>query len=213
MSFSSRTEAFAVRAALVVAVAGACVYDPGQRCGPAMTFVAAANACLCDSNAISVAGGCRPCADDEVVAAGKCTCAPGKARNADNACVAVAGLGDPCDTATAPCNDTRYSYCAVRGSGTAGTCTNRCTSHGDCDAAYTCATWEAQPYCRTFEGAGAACGTPADCTGDARYCDMFQTHSCLVSGCSLTANDCPRGTMCCDFSRFGAGTLCTGACL
>jgi hypothetical protein len=38
------------------------------------------------------------------------------------------------------------------------------------------------------------------------------THTCIVAGCSLTANECPRGTMCCDLSRFGLGTLCGAAC-
>jgi hypothetical protein len=73
--------------------------------------------------------------------------------------------------------------------------------------------WEAHPSGRCFEGPGQSCTGPADCTGDARYCDTFMTHVCIVQGCSLTMHDCPRGTMCCDFSRFGAGTLCTGGCL
>lgn len=95
----------------------------------------------------------------------------------------------------------------------AGSCNKRCASNADCGAAYTCATWDAEPTCRTFEGVGDACTSAADCTGDANFCDTFQTHSCGIAGCSLTANDCPRGTMCCDFSSFGLGTLCAGVCL
>jgi hypothetical protein len=38
------------------------------------------------------------------------------------------------------------------------------------------------------------------------------THTCIVAGCSLSANECPRGTMCCDLSQFGLGTLCGAAC-
>jgi hypothetical protein len=198
--------------AALTALLGGCVYDASQRCGPAMTFVEAASSCVCDSNAVAVAGGCQTCAADEVPSGGKCACAAGKTKSAGNLCVTVAGLGDPCSTVTAPCTDPTYSYCAVQGSATTGTCTKQCASNTDCGAAYTCATWEAQPYCRTFAGVGASCGSAADCTQDARYCDTFQTHSCVVSGCSLTANDCPRGSMCCDFSGYGLGTLCAGAC-
>ncbi|TMQ06842.1 MAG: hypothetical protein E6J90_45085 [Deltaproteobacteria bacterium] len=200
-------------AALAAALVAACIYDPGQRCGPAMTFVEAANACVCDGNAVPVTGGCRACAADEIVAAGTCGCPTGQAKNAANICEVITALGKPCDTATTPCSDERYSYCAVRGAGTAGTCTSACTSHADCDAAYTCATWEAQPYCRTFAGFGNACASSDDCSGDARFCDTFVTHVCDVAGCSLTLNDCPRGLVCCDFSRYALGTLCAEACL
>ena len=199
--------------ALIALVVGSCVYDSGQRCGPAMTFVAASNACVCDSNAIAVVGGCQPCAADEVPAGGACGCAAGQSKNAANVCVMVAGLGDPCDTASSPCNDAKYPYCAVRGTGTAGTCTKACASNTDCDTVYTCATWEAQPYCRTFVGVGVSCAAPTDCVGDAQFCDTFVSHTCVVSGCSLTANNCPRGSMCCDFSGYGLGTMCTPACL
>ncbi|HEX3760708.1 MAG TPA: hypothetical protein VHW23_18465 [Kofleriaceae bacterium] len=177
-----------------------------------MTYLEAAGACVCDADAIPVTGGCQRCAADEVVAAGKCACPSGETKNALGVCATVAGLGDACDTATAPCTDATYSYCATKGSATAGTCTKACTSNADCDAAYTCATWEAQPYCRTFEGLGDSCTSQADCTGDAQFCDTFQTHSCIVAGCSLTADDCPRGQTCCDFSGFGLGNLCAGAC-
>jgi hypothetical protein len=187
-----------------------CLYDPSQRCGPAMTYVDAANACVCNSDAVAVPGGCQPCAADEVPAGGKCGCAAGKTKNADNVCVTVAGLGDPCDPVTAPCTDATYSYCAAKSASAASTCTKACASNADCGPAYTCATWEPHPYCRTFDGLGASCGSSADCVGDAKSCDTFQTHTCGVSGCSLTANDCPRNTMCCDFSGFG--TACAGAC-
>lgn len=168
--------------------------------------------CVCEGNAIAVTGGCRACADDEIASGGKCACPVGQAKGADNLCVTVQGLGFPCDTQSAPCTDPVYSYCAADDGGTSGRCTRACATSTDCDDTYTCATWEAQPYCRTFEGAGASCSGPSDCTGDARYCDTFMTHQCLVQGCSLTLNDCPRGTMCCNFARFGLGTLCAGGC-
>jgi hypothetical protein len=199
-------------AALTGLVAGACIYDSDHRCGPAMTYVDAIRTCVCNDDAIAVPGGCQVCAADEVPVGGSCACRAGQTKNADNLCVVVAGLGDPCDTQSSPCTDAMYSYCDVRHGGTAGTCANRCASNDECGAAYTCATWEPAPYCRTFDGAGATCASPSDCTGDAKFCDTFTTHSCVVSDCSLTDHDCPRGTLCCDFSGFGLGTLCAGAC-
>lgn len=201
-----RVRVLDVLGVLVGVVAGGCVYNADSRCGPAMTFVDSASACVCDNNAVPIVGGCRPCADDEIASGAVCMCAAGQTKNADNICVTIAGLGDVCDAATMPCTDATYSYCA------AGTCTERCTTNADCDSAYTCATWEPQPYCRTFEGLGASCVTSADCSGDANFCDTFQTHSCGIAGCSLTADDCPRDSQCCDFSSYGLGTLCAGAC-
>lgn len=206
-----RSRAILLSVATLALSAASCIYDSSDRCGPAMSFVAAVNACVCDSNAIAVLGGCQPCAADEVAVGGKCGCPQGQTKNASGTCAVVAGLGDPCDTSAA-CTDHTYSYCAHTSSGGPGSCTKSCATDNDCDSAYTCATWEAQPYCRTFEGVGASCSTSADCHGDANFCDTFQTHTCGVSGCSLTDSDCPRGTMCCDFSAYGLGTLCAGAC-
>jgi hypothetical protein len=203
---------YAVVSVVLGGIIGGCLYDPDHRCGPAMTFVDAAKTCVCDSNAVAVTGGCKVCASDEVPVAGKCGCAAGQTKNADNVCAAVTGLGDACDTATQPCTNPQYSYCAVKAAGTAGTCTKTCGSDTDCDSSYTCADWEAQPYCRTFEGVGDSCASSADCTKDAQFCDTFQTHTCVIQGCSLTDQDCPRNSLCCDFSGFGLGTLCAGAC-
>ena len=213
MSSSWRIPRAAICAVIsLTALAGSgCLYDSDKRCGPAMTYVTGANACVCDSNAVAVPGGCQACAADEVAAAGKCACASGKTKSADNICVTVAGLGDPCNTTSAPCTDATYSYCAVGESGPAGTCTKTCTSNADCGATYTCARWEAQPYCRTFNGLGTSCATSADCTEDAKFCENLSTHTCVFS-CSLAANDCPRDMTCCDFSNYGLGTLCAGAC-
>ena len=211
MSKSSRRTLAAVAfAALVGLATGACLYNADQPCGPAMHFVEVANACACDSNAIAVRGGCKACAADEVAAGGACACPAGQTKNASNVCVTVAGLGDACDTTSAPCTDAVYSYCATRGNGTSGTCTKACANNADCDAAYTCATWEAHPYCRTFSGVGMSCSMPSDCTGDAMSCDTFSTHSCVVTGCDLVKNDCPRGQTCTDLSSFMAPNTCIG---
>ena len=205
-----RTSAACLSAAVIALAISACLYNPDQRCGPAMHFVEAANACACDSNAVAVPGGCKRCASDEVATTAGCACAAGQTKNDSNVCVTVAGLGDACDTVTAPCNDTTYSYCATKGASTAGTCTKSCTASTDCASAYTCATWEAHPYCRTFSDVGKACAGQGDCTGDANMCDTFQSHTCIVSGCDLVKNDCPRGQTCTDFPSYQLH-LCVGA--
>jgi hypothetical protein len=207
---SSRA-AFQVLAVLTSLAAASCVYDSDRRCGPAMIYVAAANACVCEDHAMQVPGGCQRCGDDEVVVGSACGCAAGMTKNAAHVCVAVAGLGDPCD-ADAPCTDAIYSFCAAPAGSAVGTCTKTCTSDTDCEAAYTCTTWEDHPYCKEFHGIGTSCSAPTDCTGDANFCDSFVSHTCIIAGCSLADSDCSRGTMCCDYSGYGLGTLCTPSC-
>lgn len=193
---------------MVIAATTGCIYDSSDRCGAYMTYDTARAACRCDDNAVIDGLGCKPCAADEVVFAGACGCAPGSAKNAQDVCERIAGLGDPCTSAT-DCTNPAFAYCAP---GTA-TCTSTCADNSGCGDAYTCATWEAQPYCRQFVGLGQSCASSADCAGtDAAFCDIYQTHTCIVAGCSLATDDCPRGTMCCDFSQYGLGTLCAAAC-
>jgi hypothetical protein len=202
------------RALLFAAVVtGGCLYDSGDRCGPAMVYDTSLDACVCAPNAIVTGLGCTACADDEVIVAGKCGCASGYAKDASNVCEPVSGLGDACGSA-GDCSNPQYGYCAPSTAGeTAKTCTSTCGSDADCGAAYTCAVWEATPYCRQWSGLGQSCTGSADCAGDdASYCDTYQTHSCIVQGCSLSSDDCPRGTTCCDFSSYGLGTLCAEAC-
>lgn len=111
--------------ALVALAVSACIYDPGRRCGPAMTYVAETNTCVCDANAIAVIGGCQPCAPDEVPVEGLCACPPGQAKNADSVCEAVARLGDACDAETAPCHDGTMC-CDFSGYGFGDACAEAC---------------------------------------------------------------------------------------
>lgn len=200
-------------ALVLLAAATGCVYDADDRCGTAMHYDAALIACVCDDDAIATATGCTPCAADEVVAGGACACPPGEAKDPANVCVPVVGLGDPCTSPT-DCTNPTYGFCAPPSAGSAaGTCTSACTSDADCGAAYTCATWETQPYCRPYSGLGATCASSDDCAGnDAAFCDTFQSHTCIVAGCSLALDDCPRGLTCCDYTSFGLGHLCAEAC-
>ena len=212
MKRSPRASAILLYLTTMISVANtACIYDSSDRCGTAMKFNEAANACVCADNAIPVIGGCQACPTGQIVTGGKCGCPTGETLDANNQCATVAGLGEACTT-SADCKTAPYTDCAPDTATGAKSCTKACTANADCDGAYTCATWEAAPYCRQFTSYGDSCASSADCTGDASYCDTFTTHKCDVQNCSLTENDCPRDTMCCDFSSFGLGTLCAESC-
>lgn len=209
-SMNHRTRALV--ASIAAYFGGACI-DDSERCGSNMVFDEKRYACFCDDHSVSLDGSCKACAADEVVVGGVCGCPPGEVKNEANLCAAVAGLGDPC-SADQPCSDATYNVCAPATAGSsAGTCTSSCTSDADCSPSYTCAVWESAPYCRQFSGLGAGCASDADCAGfDATVCDTYLSHTCIVAGCSVNANDCPRGLTCCDLSAFGAGTACLETC-
>ena len=63
-------------------------------------------------------------------------------------------------------------------------------------------------------GLGDACESSEDCTAEAGYCEIVQSHTCQVSDCSLDADDCFIGSSCCDLTDFGLPRLCvpTGTC-
>jgi hypothetical protein len=194
-----------------VAALGGCAVDEADQCGPNMDYSDELRVCLCVDNAIEVAGGCEVCGESEVVdrANNRCVCPEGQVGIEGGMCQAIAGLGDECNDTDLACEDTVYSLCAMPGGAGTGYCTKPCMEDAECDDAYTCADWEEEPYCRSYTGLGQSCESSDDCAGtDATVCDTFQSHTCLVGGCSLELDDCPRGTGCCDLSAYGAGTLC-----
>jgi len=193
-------------AAIAATALAGCVYDSTDPCGPNMRYERASGVCVCADNAVVDGFGCTACTADEIVVGSVCACAPGEAKDLRNVCATVPGLGTTCDAAD-PCTDSTYDYCAVRKG--AGACTERCTVDTDCPDTYVCAVWEATPSCRVYTGYGASCTIPSDC-------EDFDASSCLggycvVQGCTLGVDDCPRDTQCCDFSSFGVGTVCAPA--
>ena len=195
---------------LVLVVTTGCVYDANELCGPHMKYDTSLDVCLCDDSSIADGLRCTLCPADEVAVAGACGCAPGSTKNSAGVCDRVVGLGDPCQSAS-DCTNPGYAYCAPGVTGSS--CTSACASDSDCGDSYTCATWEPQPYCREFVGLGMSCTSAADCAGtDATFCDTYQSHTCIVAGCTVGDGACPRGTLCCDFSQYGFGTLCAAAC-
>ncbi len=194
---------------LTAATTLGCHVDTEQACGPAMRYDAELFGCVCTDDAIQTEGGCEPCAPDEIPVAGACACPAGEAKDGNNVCVAVPGLGDSCD-ASRPCTDAVYNLCAGPEGNT--TCTRLCAVDEDCTDTYVCADWEPTPSCRTYTGVLASCAVSADCAGyDADTC--LQGY-CLVTGCTVGVEDCPRGMECCDLSAFALGTACVppGVC-
>lgn len=189
-------------------------YDPDDKCGPNMVFNEDAHICVCDSDSIKVGGGCDRCPEGKEPAGDKCACPAGMKEDEDGECAKIPGLGDACEESS-ECEDPVYDYCGKQGDDTAGICTEQCENDGDCDDTYTCADWEATPYCRQFTSVAAACTNdgPDDpaCDGDADYCFRGQ---CYVRGCTPTpdhaTDDCPRDRKCCDVSAIvsGVDTAC-----
>ena len=205
--------------AAVLAAAASCVYDANNRCDENEMLSADGRQCICVPGSAMTAHGCTLCGANEVPGNGMCDCAPGFSRPMPGAACAQApvALGMACDTQSAPCTDATYSTCHVTG-GTAGYCTNTgCATSADCSGGYACETSATPAFCRRPPmGAGMPCQSPADCAGtEATFCDLAVTHTCLVQGCSLTADDCFQGTQCCDLSGFGvAQPICvqSGTC-
>ena len=69
-------------------------------------------------------------------------------------------------------------------------------------------------------GVNTPCTSDADCAAfpEATYCEMFVSHSCLVSNCTRSPNSCAAGWDCCSFANTpgfeSLPTLClaTGLC-
>jgi hypothetical protein len=163
--------------ALLGALPSACVYDSSDRCGPHQVMYEDLR-CVCDATSVPNAAGtgCEP---------------------------APVGQGAPCD-ATKLCTDAEFNHCEAGADGS-GYCTKTgCASSDDCTNGYACDLAVTPSVCRRPPaGLGMSCTSNADCAGtQATYCDTFQTHSCLVQGCSLAPDNCFTGYECCDLSAF-----------
>ena len=198
-------------------VALACTFDPDDRCGPNQTTYGDNRRCICVEGTALTANGCVACGPHEIPGASGCACELGYTRpTATGACVAApAALGAPCDAQNA-CSDATYSRCESSPAGDY--CTNvGCGSSNDCQSGYACDREASPGVCRRPPlGQGKPCTVAADCAdGEATFCESFQSHQCLVPGCSASPNDCFEGWACCDLSAFGLpAPVCVpeGAC-
>ena len=208
----------------------ACVYDAERRCDSSQSEIED-DRCVCQEGYIARAGGCVPCGANQVARGGVCVCGPGYGLGADGRCQACAegeiqvegvcacppgaerdpvgggcresGLGAPCADDGA-CEDAAYPTCRVEG--TSGYCTLQgCARADDCPAPFACDSSETPSVCRRPPlGQGAPCSTSADCAStEATYCDTFESHLCLVQGCTPGGGDCFVGWSCCDLSSLG----------
>ena len=197
--------------ALLGMVAGACTFNPDDRCGPHENIYGNNDVCVCEEGAALTASGCVPCAEHEVPGADGCVCADGYSRPVANAACELApvALGAACST-DAPCADASYNHCQPAANGTA-YCTNTgCASSNDCSDGYGCDANASPTVCmRPPSGLGKACMSATDCAdGEATYCESFMTHQCLVQDCTLSPDNCFPGWVCMDLSTFGLPNLC-----
>jgi hypothetical protein len=190
-------------------VPSACVYDASDRCGPNQVMYEDLR-CVCDEFSVPTATGCERCASDEVPGPMGCACKePGYVKPAaGGVCEAPPpppmGLGAACD-ATTPCADPGFTHCEAGADGS-GYCTKTdCAAPEDCTDGYACDLSVTPSVCRRPPaGLGMSCTADADCAGtEATYCDTFQSHSCLVQGCSVAPDNCFTGWDCCDLKAFG----------
>jgi hypothetical protein len=212
MTTAGRVPRLRATAALLACLPG-CLYDPDDVCSPNQEIQS--GRCVCVEGAVPAEDGegCTPCGAHEVVSGDTCACMDGYARVDDAApCEPIpAGLGAACDPGGLTCSDQDYDYCHQTDDA-AGYCTSAgCASSQECPPGYACAEGDTGRYCqRPPTGQGLACESSADCAGyEASYCETFQAHICLVSGCSLSPDTCFEGWQCCDLSSLGLDlTLC-----
>jgi hypothetical protein len=198
---------------LCFAVSSACVYDPDARCGPHQTEISN-DRCTCEPGYVFGTTGCAPCPDNEEERSGQCVCSDGYARPAaDAACEAVPDeLGISCEPDGDDCPE-RYPVCHETPEKGAYCTTSGCSSSADCEAGYMCEEDAEGSYCRRPPlGYGKSCASQDDCAeGEATFCELLQTRQCIVACTAETTDVCFEGEVCCDFSLFNAGTVCTPA--
>lgn len=193
-----------------------CLVDSNSRCGKGQEYDEELRYCVCADGYAFNNAGCQKCAKHELGTISGCICKVGYARTSGSgACEKVSTeAGAPC-TSDAECANPDYPHCHLDPTG--GYCTNQgCTSDEDCAATYACEVGGDPPYCRRAPtGTDVPCESDADCTAlEASFCDQFVTHHCLVRDCTMTPDNCFRGTECCDLASFGLPALCVaeGAC-
>ncbi|HEY3494328.1 MAG TPA: hypothetical protein VGK73_06570 [Polyangiaceae bacterium] len=195
-----------------------CVYDADDPCGPNQEIYGDGLRCVCVAGAALTPTGCVMCGANEVAGATACECAPGYGRPADGgACEEIpsSGQGADCDDAT-PCLDPLASHCEMDDAGT-GYCTTTDCTETPCTGGYACDESASPTVClRPPLGQSMSCTSDADCAGtEATFCDLVESDSCLVEGCSISPDDCFIGWSCCDLTSLGlAKTICVpdGSC-
>lgn len=195
----------------------ACTFDPDDRCGPHQVVYGNNARCVCEPGAVLTDKGCEPCGAHQVPGTSGCVCEAGytQAPGATECTETPMGLGDPCDPAHPACNNPKYPLCYAPATGTPYCTSTDCNN--DCEGGYACDQAVTPSVClRPPTGFLKPCKADADCAGtEASYCDTYQSHSCLVQGCTLSPDNCFVGWECCDLSAFGVPQpLCIpdGAC-
>lgn len=186
-----------------------CLVDSEDRCGENQTF--AGIYCVCEEGTIPLAdgSGCQKCGEHETPSNGMCVCEPGYVRaSADSACTEqTEGLGTRCDPEASTCTG-EYPLCGGP-KGKDPICTASCTGNADCSGGLVCSPMGDDRVCAfPPTGIGAPCSKHDDCAAfDASFCSPLG--ACIIADCGASGDArCPGDSVCCDYTMYGAGTLC-----
>lgn len=197
-------------AALLGLFASACIMTDSKCDAHQVQSSADLHMCSCEPGyVLSPMGyGCIACGENEEVMNEKCVCKPGFERaNAMAPCEAVEGSvpGESCDAADS-CNDPN-PYCAL--SEDEPYCTTQdCTKNDDCTVNWQCDTSAEPSFCKPISGLSAKCDSAADCSGEATYCELFNTRTCIINDCVADPGICPSQWVCCDFTALAGTSMC-----
>lgn len=192
-----------------------CLYDSKHRCGNNQHEIEY-DRCVCDDGFIADKYGCHACGDKEEVKQNACVCVEGYGRTStDGPCEPLPETqGIACNDTDMPCPAGEFELCHID-SGAEGYCTNSCKSDDDCVNDYRCHDLGADSFCRRqATGHGDECASDDDCAGkEADYCEVIQSHLCLVRCSAGNTAGCFEGESCCDFAIFNPICVPTTECM
>lgn len=183
-----------------LALASCIVEDGDKACGPNQHKVDVNGAlfCECASGYVMTedGAGCVACGENETVAAGKCVCEEGYTRPSEGAACMMSALGGACTDNSGCSGD--FPVCV------SGYCSENCTASTDCEPGWYCDVKGAVKACKKpLTGYGSMCAASSECTGEANFCESFQSKTCQIQ-CAKD-KPCPGDWGCCDF---GIMTIC-----
>lgn len=203
----TRTRFIVLFTSFVGLVSGCLVGEGDERCDPNQRLQDQTCQCIEGTVLAEDGYGCMPCGQHAMADQGECVCMDGYARtDPEGPCMeAPDALGAPCTPETTECPE-EFPMCVTEGGESY--CSVTCQSSEECPGGFACEAHEGDRICtRPPSGQLASCEAQEDCAAfEASYCST-STGTCVVPDCSSTS-PCHGDFACCDFTQYGAPTLC-----